>query len=434
MLLVVLAGCAKIAPPPGGPPDLRPPNLVATRPDSLASYADFDGDVEFRFDEVVSEGGQPNFGLGSGDLEKLVVLSPSEEVPVVRWRRDRITVHPRGGWRGNTVYRVELLAGVRDLRNNTSRASTVVTFTTGADLPTDSLIGRVVDWSTSRPARQALVEAVLMPDSLVYRTQADSSGRFRFGPLPRGEYVVYGAIDQNRNSRRESRENFDSIRVQSARDSVGEIWAFRHDSLPPRIQNVARTDSLTATLSFTTHLDPRQRLPADSVRVLRLPDSSAVEVEALLPQQAFDSLYRPRPTAADSARVRAADSLAVRPPARDSAVRIPGVPPRRVVGARPQADTTDRGPLRTKPSLFDKLLLRMKQAWRDSTRYVVIVNGVTTVNGVTGSARGILEIQARPPALPDSARRDTTGVRPDSSRGDTVRLSVRPSVRPPANE
>jgi hypothetical protein len=363
-------------------------------------------------------------------------------VPVVKWKRDRITVHPREGWRENTVYRVELLAGVRDLRNNTSRSTTVITFSTGGQLPTDSLIGRVVDWTNSQPARQALVEAVLMPDSLVYRTQADSTGRFRFGPLPRGEYVVYGAIDQNRNARRESRENFDSIRVQPGADSVGELWAFRHDSVPPRIQSATRGDSLTAILTFGGPLDPYYRVPADSVRVLRLPDSSSVEVEAVLPPKVYDSLYRPRPVESDSAR-RVRDSVAAaRRPPRDTTPRaIPGVPPR-VVGVRPQVDTTDRGPLTTKPGLFDKLHVRVRVPWGDSTRYVIIASGVRTLNGITGTARGVLDVVRAVVAdsaldttrvRPDTTRRDTTRVRPDTARRDTTRSGVRLLLRLPSS-
>src|SRR6185437_2455915 len=64
--VVSVLSCARIEPPPGGPPDTTPPQLVATRPDSLARIPDFKGDVEFRFDEVISEGGSPNQGAGTG--------------------------------------------------------------------------------------------------------------------------------------------------------------------------------------------------------------------------------------------------------------------------------------------------------------------------------------------------------------------------------
>ena len=95
-----------------------------TFPDSFQVIPGFRlDDVDFVFDEVISEGGSPNQGTGTGDLEKLVILSPTREVPRVRWRRDRITVRPDEGWQRDRVYRVELLPGVTDLRRNRSTAA-----------------------------------------------------------------------------------------------------------------------------------------------------------------------------------------------------------------------------------------------------------------------------------------------------------------------
>src|SRR5215213_7695363 len=48
--LGLVAACARIEPPPGGPPDAVAPRLIATRPDSFAQLPGFKGDVEFRFD------------------------------------------------------------------------------------------------------------------------------------------------------------------------------------------------------------------------------------------------------------------------------------------------------------------------------------------------------------------------------------------------
>ena len=162
----VLPACARMEPPPGGPPDRTPPRLIAVRPDSMARIPGFKGQVEFQFDEVVSEGGTPSTGQGTGDLEKLIILSPSNRVPQVSWKRSRITVKPAEGWRPDRVYRVQLLPGVTDLRRNRSNQGTVLTFTTGAPVPSTTITGTVVDWSTSRPAPEALVEALLFPDSL----------------------------------------------------------------------------------------------------------------------------------------------------------------------------------------------------------------------------------------------------------------------------
>ena len=236
-LTILSLACARMEPPPGGPPDAAPPQLVRTVPDSFQVFEDFDSDVEFFFDEVVSEGGSPSQGAGTGDLERLVLLSPTREVPKVRWRRDRITVRPDEGWQRDRVYRVELLPGVTDLSRNRLDSGAVVTFSTGAPAPRTRFEGTVVDWTSARPAPGALVVALQLPDSLPYRGVADSSGRFSLGPLPAGQYVLSGVLDENRNRVADPREAFDSARIAHS-DSTLELWAFVHDTAAPWVRTV----------------------------------------------------------------------------------------------------------------------------------------------------------------------------------------------------
>ncbi|MBW8771747.1 MAG: Ig-like domain-containing protein, partial [Gemmatimonadetes bacterium] len=232
-----------MGPPPGGPPDLVAPTIVSTRPDTVGVYPDFQGNAEFIFDETVSEGTSPDLGYGSGDLEKMVVLSPTTKVPRVRWERSRIVVRPREGWQPNTVYRIELLPGVADLRRNHERHGAVITFTTGAPLPTDSLAGIVIDWTTRQPGRLALVKALLLPDSLPYETQADSNGRFLLAPLPHGRYLVRGFLDQNRNRRLDGKESWDTAGLAPAPEAHTVLWLAPRDTTGPRVMDVTVRDS-----------------------------------------------------------------------------------------------------------------------------------------------------------------------------------------------
>jgi hypothetical protein len=422
-LFLVTLACAHIEPPPGGPDDRVAPVIISITPDSVLSLPGFDDEVSFNFDEVISEGGQPNFGLGSGTLEKLVLLSPSNEVPQVRWRRNRITVKPKEGWRPNTVYRVELLAGIQDLRTNTMKEGVVTTFTTGVEIPGDSLYGRVVNWSNRRPVRAGLIEAILMPDSLAYRTVTDSTGRFTLGPLAAGEYLVYGVIDQNTSLRRDGREDFDSLRVPVGRDSVGELWAFRHDSLPPRISTITSPDTTTITVTFAQSVDPYQRLDPDSVRVLALPDSVPVPVVAILPKTAFDSVFQ---AAGDSTADSTQTDRTATPAVPDSTVR----------------DTTasdsaraDMGPLETRPALFTQLYIRVAEGLAPGGRYYVEIRGVRSLSGVAGEAFLVVRTDsaaAQTPALatPDTAGADTNAVAPDTAGVDTARVDTAGSVPP----
>jgi hypothetical protein len=398
--------------------------IVATSPDTEAVLSGFDDEVSFQFGEVISEGSSPNFGLGTGDLEKLLILSPSNAVPAVRWRRTRVTARPREGWRPNLVYRVELLPGVTDLSGNRSIRGAVVTFSTGAALPNWTLHGQVVSWATQRPVPRGLVEAVLLPDSLSYRTVADSAGRFVLGPIPQGEYLVFGVLDQNRDLRWDRREEFDTVRVAAGRDSVGEIWAFRHDSTAARIASSAVRDSIAVGLTFSQPLNPFQRLPADSVRVLLLPDSLRVPVLRILPQREFDAALRARVAVdttpagraradsirADSvARARAdsirADSIARA--RRAAEIRIPGAERRPI----PAVDTVSRAPLRTKPAPFDGLVIELGEPLKPGGRYAIIVHGVENLSRVAGEARAVVAVPERPRADTAAVKRDTSRIR-----------------------
>ena len=400
LLALAALACARIEPPPGGPPDTSPPQLLATRPDSFARIPGFRGSVEFRFDEVISEGSSANEGTGTGDLEKLVILSPSTKVPDVSWHRDRIDVRPNGGWQPDRVYRVELLPGVTDLRRNRSDTGAVLTFTTGAPLPATSIQGTVVDWTTGRPAPAALVEAILLPDSLPYRGVTDSSGRISLGPLPAGDYVVRGVLDQNHNMRLDPREAFDSVRLARGKTSAGELWAFVHDTTPPRIRTITVADSISATIELTQSLDPRQRLTPAAATVRLLPDSTPVRVASLLPKPVDDSLHARQGAARDTT-------------ARDTtAPRRPGI-----AAAEPK-------PLTSRPPLTDRMVLRVQRAWKPDTKYAVDIRGLRNVTGVAGNPTGVLTVSKAPP--PDSLRRaadslkrtppDSLGKRPPGKR------------------
>lgn len=383
-LSLAAAACANIQPPPGGPPDTAAPELVGTFPESLAVLPGFHGAVEFRFNEVISEGSQPSQGLGTGDLERLVILSPTTRVPEVRWHRRRISVRPAEGWQPNRVYRVELLPGVADVRQNRGKAEAVVTFTTGAPPPRDTLSGKVYDWRAGRPAAGALVEAILQPDSLPYRGLADSSGWFRLGPLPRGDYLVYGVIDDNKNRRRDPREAWDTVRVAADSIRPAELYAFVHDTVPPRIESVTANDSVTATITFAQPLDPFQRLDPGAATLRRLPDSTRIPVRALAQ--------------------------------RDSAA--------------PAADT-GRAALR-RPPLSNRLILRAGEPWHAGDRLEVELAGVRTVSGVAGTVRAPLGIERpKPGRLPgDTGRRApaTDSLRPGPR--DSLRPESRDSLRP----
>jgi hypothetical protein len=420
---VFIAACARMAPPPGGPPRITPPLLTATFPaDSVCALPEFRGAAEFLFDEVVSEGSQPNFGRGTGDLEKLVLLSPDTLVPVVQWRRNRITVRPRHGWLPNTVYRIELAPGVADLRNNISKTRGLISFVTGTSCPTRFLSGRAVDWSAKTGASIALIEAIHLPDSATYRMIADSSGRFRLGPVPDGSYLVYAIIDQNRDHKLQANEPWDTVRAAASQDTIGEIWAFPRDTLPPKIQTVARQDSNSVAVTFTKPIDPYQHLDSTMLRVgLIVPGGDTVTVAPLAayPKAAFDTVYRPVPVRRTPAQDSAArkDSLA-----RDSLARV-ALRPERVVRGAPPRQVVD-SVQQKRPALGSVLVIRTRGRIDLGKSYFVEIRGVRSAGGGAGPPVAKKFDTPKPPSAADSAK-----ARADSIKADSLRRAKPDSAR-----
>jgi hypothetical protein len=432
-LTLLSLACARMEPPPGGPPDVAPPQLVNTVPDSFGVFPDFNADVEFIFDEVISEGGSPNQGSGTGDLERLVILSPTNEIPRVRWRRNRITVRPDEGWQRDRVYRVELLPGITDLKRNRLDSGASVTFSTGAPAPRTTFGGVVVDWTTARPAPGALIVATKMPDSLPYRGAADSSGRFTLGPLPAGQYLVSGVLDENRNHLADPREAFDTVRFDSVRfargDSTLELWAFVHDTTPPRVRTVSPVDSTSASVELTQPLDPRLRLQPSAVRLSLLPDSTPVRVASILPKPIDDSLHRRRPAETDST---ARDTSAARDTTTARDTTAPGRP--RAPGGRPGAVRRQLEELTGRPALATQLVLRTAAPFRPGSRYTVEIRGVRNVTGVAGDVVGTLVIPEPPArdtlAPADSLRQPGDTGRPRRPRPKPAPAKPSPAARP----
>ncbi|HWO88520.1 MAG TPA: Ig-like domain-containing protein, partial [Gemmatimonadales bacterium] len=166
-----LVSCASAADPPGGPPDPEPPLIVRVAPESGAVLTEPPRSVEVAFNEVISE----RIPGPRQDISSAVILSPVRGETRVAWRRNRLEIWPQEGFERGRVYHLQLLPVIRDLRDNRLARGRVVVFSTGPQLPEATLSGTLVDWIGARAAALALVEAVLLPDSLPYRTITDSS-------------------------------------------------------------------------------------------------------------------------------------------------------------------------------------------------------------------------------------------------------------------
>jgi hypothetical protein len=358
-IALVTGGCASVQPPPGGPPDTDPPAIIAITPDSGAVAEGLRDPLVIQFDEVIDE-------RSGGGLDRLIRLAPVKEAVEIRWKRTAIAVKPKEGWRRGVVYHLRILPGIGDLRNNRMTQDRTVIFSTGGSIPHTRLEGTVLDWQAARAAPRALVEAILLPDSLVYSAAADSAGDFVLASIPPGRYHVVATVDANNNGRRDFREPFDSVTLVLDSVAARVFWAARRDTVGPRIARASVADSLTIRVELDQALLPEQ-LQQASAEVLSLPDSVPLKVRAVLRQEEYDSL---RAAERESRPAAEPDTAAGRPlPTPDTLLG----PRRETPGPRPLSPDTTKAArlLGSRPKLSTVAMIRLEDRLEPGGRYLV---------------------------------------------------------------
>lgn len=396
-------------PPPGGELDQLPPQIIATTPELLDVITDLGQPVTFRFNERISEEG----------VRESVLVSPTiGEVEISKGSRE-IRVQVEGGWKPDQVYRVVLLAGIRDLFGNERREPASLVFSTGPPVPHTAVAGLAYDRLTGRPADDVIVEATRqqaeamndMPDTVSYTTAGDTAAFFALTHLPTGEYDVMAYIDQNRNRRQDPTESVSALQpVSLAADSdtiAVDLSIVPSDTTPPILSTAQARDSLQVLLTFDDHLEPDSTLDDIEVVLFTLPDTTRVpDVPRLVRPDVYEEELRAR---ADSAR---ADSARADTTAADTL----DAPPRPLPPAAPEFVPEPEFEIDIGPLPMRELVLIPASPLEHEASYLVRIGELTNVSGRTGAAGEVeFEVPARPPPPDTTATPDTAASPPDTT-------------------
>ena len=195
LLLLVLAGCARKGAPSGGPPDLVPPQVVSSAPDSGKARVPLDARLSLTF----SEGMEPR---STGEA---VELAPRVGIRQRRWNGRELTLLLEEPLRANQTYTLFVGPSARDRHGNALSSGRTVVFSTADSFPPGVLEGTI-------EARGFDVAGTYLwcyrggrsPDSTARDFDAlglaDAQGHFRIPGLPvPGSYRLWAFADLNRN-------------------------------------------------------------------------------------------------------------------------------------------------------------------------------------------------------------------------------------------
>ncbi len=193
---LVFVTCAGQIPPPGGPVDAVPPEVVQTMPDTNAVHVATHS-IELEFSKYVDR----------RSFEESIFISPYLGDLEFDWSGTSVTVKFTQALRRNTTYVVNIGTDVKDLRvgNRMARGFTLA-FATGDALDRGAISGRVYDEKPEGVMIFAYALDGINPDTLDpertrpdYIMQTGKGGFYSLSHLGYNTYRIVAVRDQYRN-------------------------------------------------------------------------------------------------------------------------------------------------------------------------------------------------------------------------------------------
>ncbi len=224
---LLMAACASIGRPGGGPRDQDPPVYVRSNP--TPGQLNFNDDrLEIIFDENIK----------LDDPSNKVVVSPAQkQPPQIRSNGKKVTVQLRDTLLPSTTYTIDFSDAVRDLNEGNILDGFALDFSTGDHIDTLRISGMVFEARTLEPAQGMVVGVYREPSDTSLTTltvdrvaKTNEYGEITISNLQPGRYRVYAIDDRNHDWHWDRSENI----------------AFYPIEITPEARTVEVTDTLRA--------------------------------------------------------------------------------------------------------------------------------------------------------------------------------------------
>ena len=279
----MVAACASIGRPEGGPRDVTPPEYVRANPAPGSLNVDRNR-IDIYFNENVK----------LEDVTNKLVISPAQrQQAVARANGRRVTIDLRDSLKPNTTYTIDFADAVRDLNEGNILDGFAMDFATGEYIDSMKISGMVFEARNLEPA-QNMVVGVYSADAMTDTTlttlplervaKTNQLGQFTIRGLKPGSYRVFAIDDRNRDWHWDVSEAIafssfdvkpevhqvevtDTLRAADGSDSlaVRQAWRYTPDDIlltwynerfkPQYLRDYERTDRQRGTFKFGTRPD-----------------------------------------------------------------------------------------------------------------------------------------------------------------------------------
>ncbi len=257
--MLLWIGCAKQMPPPGGPVDNIPPEIVRSVPAPGETNVPTHAKIEIIFSEAMNH----------KSVENAIFISPwpSERV-WFRWSRKKLKIAFGDTLKLNRTYVVTVGARASDLRNNQMKSSFSLAFSTGEQIDIGQISGTVYG---PTGAEGTLVCAYARQDSTDvdparlladYYTQTGQNGQYQLRHIAPGKYRLFAIRDRDGN--RKYTRGIDGLGIATGdveltaeRTALSDVnfQIFVEDTIPPAVKSVYAVNHTAIVVRFSEALN-----------------------------------------------------------------------------------------------------------------------------------------------------------------------------------
>lgn len=225
-VLFLFTSCAKEASPTGGPKDIAPPEVLFESPKNYSTHFD-EKKYKVYFDEYIQL---------KNLQEELLISPPLKEKPKFVLKGKKLVVTFKDSLPQNRTVNMNFYSAIVDLNESNPLPQYQYVFSTGSQIDTSFIDGRVIDAQTGKPIEKALVllyenfrDSIVAQQLPSYIARTDKQGIFVVNNLSAGPFKILALQDKNRNT---------------LYDQPIEPVAFLNDSIKPLIKWTGMIDTL----------------------------------------------------------------------------------------------------------------------------------------------------------------------------------------------
>lgn len=195
-LLLLVAGCAKIVTPVGGPKDVTPPSVTKEHPANGSTH--FKGNsFKVSFNEYVTL---------NNTLENVLISPPPATQPTYTLSGKTLIVKFQDTLLPDQTYNISFANCIQDFTEGNPLPLYSYAFSTGAAVDSMMVEGKVVDAKTMQPAKNCFVfaytddvDSLPMTTRPQFITKTLANGTFQIKNLKAGSYKVFVLDDEDNN-------------------------------------------------------------------------------------------------------------------------------------------------------------------------------------------------------------------------------------------